>query len=89
MNSYTDKHPVLVDGNTFDAFDNAEFMTHVHDLKTQSQSDLSGEEMFVSFGTPRLMVRTKAAALSSETRKIFCLFPAQRNKPVRHLFCYP
>lgn len=69
MNSYTDKHPVLVDGNTFDAFDNAEFMTHVHDLKTQSQSDLSGEEMFVSFGTPRLMVRTKTAALSSETRE--------------------
>ncbi len=25
--------------------------------------------MFVSFGTPRLMVRTKAAALSSETRE--------------------
>lgn len=69
MNSYTDKHPVLVDGNTFDAFDNAEFMTHVHDLKIQSQSDLSGEEMFVSFGTPRLMVRTKTAALSSETRE--------------------
>lgn len=69
MNSYTDKHPVLVDGNTFDAFDNAEFMTHVRDLKTQSQSDLSGEEMFVSFGTPRLMVRTKTAALSSETRE--------------------
>ena len=69
MNSYTDKHPVLVDGNTFDAFDNVGFMTHVRDLKTQSQSDLSGEEMFVSFGTPRLMVRTKTAALTSETRE--------------------
>lgn len=67
--SYTDKHPVLVDGNTFDAFDNAEFMTHVRDLKMRNQSDLSGEEMFVAFGTPRLMVRTKAAALSSETRE--------------------
>lgn len=69
MNSYTDKHPVLVDGNTFDAFDNVEFMTHVRDLKTQGQSDLTGEEMFVAFGTPRLMVRTKTAALSSETRE--------------------
>lgn len=67
--SYTDKHPVLVDGNTFDAFDNAEFMTHVRDLKMRNQSDLSGEEMFVAFGTPRLMVRTKTAALSSETRE--------------------
>ena len=69
MYSYTNKHPVLVDGNTFDAFDNAEFMTHVRDLKMRNQSDLSGEEMFVAFGTPRLMVRTKSAALSSETRE--------------------
>lgn len=69
MYSYTNKHPVLVDGNTFDAFGNAEFMTHVRDLKMWNQSDLSGEEMFVAFGTPRLMVRTKTAALSSETRE--------------------
>lgn len=69
MYSYTNKHPVLVDGNTFDAFDNAEFMTHVRDLKMRNQSDLSGEEMFVAFGTPRLMVRTKSATLSSETRE--------------------
>lgn len=44
-------------------------MTHVRDLKMRNQSDLSGEEMFVAFGTPRLMVRTKSAALSSETRE--------------------
>ena len=69
ISSYTNKHPVLVDGNTFDAFDNAGFMEHVRDLKTQNKADMSGEEMLVSFGTPRLMVRTKTAALSPETRE--------------------
>lgn len=69
ISSYTNKHPVLVDGNTFDSFDNVGFMTHVRDIKTKSQGDLSGEEMFVSFGTPRLMVRMKTAVLSNETRE--------------------
>ncbi len=67
--SYCDKHPVLVDGNTFDIFDSGEFLNHVKALKKAEKSDLSGDEMFVSFGTPRLMVRTKTAALSAETRE--------------------
>lgn len=69
VTSYCDKHPVLVDGNTFHAFDNGEFRRCVEVRKMAGGSDLSGEEMFVSFGTPRLMVKTKIAALSAETRE--------------------
>lgn len=69
VTSYCDKHPVLVDGNTFDAFDSGEFQRYVDERRRVGGSDLSGEEMFVSFGTPRLMVKTKTAALSAETRE--------------------
>lgn len=81
ISSYTNKHPVLVDGNTFDAFDNAGFMEHVRDLKTQNKAEVSGEEMLVSFGTPRLMVRTKAAVLSSETRENILLISRPAEQP--------
>lgn len=67
--SYMNKHPVLVDGNTFDAFDDEEFLQYVRNYKIQQGNDFSGDEMFVSFGTPRLMVKTKASALSMETRE--------------------
>lgn len=69
ITSYCDKHPVLVDGNTFDAFDSKEFQKHIDMLKQNGKRDLSGDEMFVSFGTPRLMVKTRTAALSMETRE--------------------
>lgn len=69
LSSYTNKHPVLVDGNTFDAFDGTELAAYIQNVKTQKKADLSGDEVFVSFGTPRLMVRMKTAALSAETRE--------------------
>lgn len=69
VSSYCDKQPVLVDGNTFDAFDEGGFRKYVDGLKQAGKNDLSGDEMFVSFGTPRLMVKMKTAALSAETRE--------------------
>lgn len=69
LNSYCGKHPVLVDGNTFDAFDREGFLQYIHSLRRQGDSTLSGGEMFLSFGTPRLMVKYRTAALSTETRE--------------------
>ena len=69
VRSYVDKHPVLVDGNTFDAFSKNEFMSCINKLKRSNTNDLFGDEMFVSFGTPRLMERIKLSALSPETRE--------------------
>ncbi|OUQ25831.1 hypothetical protein B5E77_10150 [Lachnoclostridium sp. An131] len=69
INSYTDKHPVLVDGNSYNAFYSAEFLSDVKSEKKMGGNDLDGDEVFVSFGTPRLMVKNKFAVLSSETRE--------------------
>lgn len=69
ISTYKDKHPVLVDGNSFDAFDELEFKDYVANLKKKQSNDFCGDEMFVSFGTPRLMTKTKFSALSNETRE--------------------
>ena len=63
---YVDKHPVLVDGNTFDAFDNNEFVSFASELRKVNKNS---DEMCISFGTPRLMVKMKPAILSNEARE--------------------
>lgn len=67
--SYTDKHPVLVDGNSFNAFDIDGLSTFVSMKKNLASADYSGDEIFVTFGSPRLMERLKVSAISSETRE--------------------
>ena len=69
IRSYVNKHPVLVDGNTFDAFNVNDFNAYIGSVKSEKASDLSGDEMFVAFGSPRLMEKMKLSALSSETRE--------------------
>lgn len=79
-NTYVDKHPVLVDGSTFDAFDSHVFCSHIETIKAEGGNDLSGDEVFVAFGSPRLMERMKLSALSSETRENILLLsrPAEQ-----------
>lgn len=69
IRTYSDKHPVLVDGNTFDAFENDTFIDQVNALKAAHGSDFTGDEVFSAFGSPRLMERVKISAMSSETRE--------------------
>lgn len=69
LQSYVDKKAVLVDGNTFDAFSESDFMTDIEELKKNNGSLISSNELCVSFGTPRLMTRSKISVLSAETRE--------------------
>ena len=66
---YVDKEPVLVDGNSYDAFDENAFEAYIDGLKKSPTSDFMGDEIFATFGTPRLMTRMKVAAISAETRE--------------------
>lgn len=69
IRTYSDKHPVLVDGNTYDSFDNDGFTSHLNSYKEKLGADYSGDEVLATFGTPRLMERMKISALSAETRE--------------------
>ena len=69
LTTYMDKHPVMVDGNTYRAFPEKGFAEKIESVRKDSGADLSGDEMFMSFGTPRLMEPMKLTALSNETRE--------------------
>lgn len=78
--TYVSKQPVLVDGNTFEKFDNDDFIKVANSLKVKDSNDLSGDEVFVSFGTPRLMENIKMSLISNETRENILTFsrPAEQ-----------
>lgn len=69
LDAYVDKHPVMVDGNTFDMFDVQKLNDHIRHIRSSADSDLCPEDKFVVFGTPRLMTDIKASVLSAETRE--------------------
>jgi hypothetical protein len=67
--TYVDKGRVLVDGNTFDAFNRLQFIEFINELRTENKDDYTGDETFLSLGTPRLMARMKAITITSEARE--------------------
>lgn len=68
INSYIDKEPVIVDGNSYEAFDPEAFVRHIDQVRMRYQGS-SGEETFVTFGSPRLMEKLKTSILTHETRE--------------------
>lgn len=76
INSYVDKDPILVDGNTYSMYPVFEFRKKLLDEKKDAEEaakkkgiEAVKEDLSVSFGVPRLMDRLKVAHLTRETRE--------------------
>ncbi len=67
ISTYVEKHPVLVDGNTYETFPRSSFLQAVS--ACADQGEFAGEETLLTFGTPRLMTRMKLVTLTPETRE--------------------
>lgn len=63
LQSYVDKNPVLVDGNSYECF-NAEGL-----IEYKKRESFGNDEIILSFGVPRLMTPIKPGILSPETRE--------------------
>lgn len=63
INSFVDKKPVLVDGNSYEKYDNKVLLEYF--TKNRQSSD----EFLLTLGVPRLMTSIKPAILSAETRE--------------------
>lgn len=66
---YVDKKPVVVDGNAFYLFVESDFLNEVAAFKNNIPSTEAENDLYLSFGTPRLMAKTRFSLLSSETRE--------------------
>ena len=63
---YVDKQPVLVDGNTYEAFAPEVLRAGI---RAKAGTDDAGDERYLAFGSPRLMERIKLLTLTMETRE--------------------
>ena len=67
INCFVDKHPVVVDGNSFQAFSSEACAKEIQELR--SNADYNGDELFCFAGTPRLMHAMKEIAITPESRQ--------------------
>lgn len=66
--SYVDKHPVLIDGNNYEAFEETKVKAYIDKISADTDS-YNGDEIFVLPGTPRLMTSMKEMVLAPESRQ--------------------
>lgn len=67
INHYVDKHPVLVDGNSYTVYDSQKVDELINGLK--QDPNMTGDETFAVLGTPRLMASDKPIVISPESRE--------------------
>lgn len=69
INTYVDKMPVIVDGNSYEAFPSASAKQLLSEYRKAEKKSVSDEDTLITFGTPRRMYRAKFAVVSPESRE--------------------
>ena len=69
LDAYVDKKPVIVDGNSYKAFNGDKINTLISEYKLENSNDLSADDTVITFGSPRRMVNAKFAVISNESRE--------------------
>jgi hypothetical protein len=69
LNAYVDKSPVIVDGNSYAAFNIENIASSIKEFRLDNKDDLSNDDIILNFGTPRKMIATKNIILSNESRE--------------------
>ena len=67
--AYADKKPVVVNGNTYYAFNKNEVFAQVKRYKNEQKGNLNGDEIFLYLGRPRLMTSMREVILTPEARQ--------------------
>lgn len=68
-NSYVDKHPVIVDGNSYRSFREERVRKILDDYRREHTFDVAAEDILMTFGTPRRMSEAEVLTISSESRE--------------------
>lgn len=68
MNTYVDKHPVIVDGNSYKAYDQQKIDSACKEYLASGAVGFK-DDIFVSLGEPRKMVSHKFISISNESRE--------------------
>ena len=67
--TYVDKHPVIVDGNSYEAFIRTRFQEEIGRYRKENAGKILDDDVVVTFGSPRRMENRIFAELSRESRE--------------------
>ncbi len=67
--SYVDKHPVIVDGNSYRAFGKDWIWKILENYRQEHSFDVSEEDVLMVLGTPRRMSQAEVLTVSNESRE--------------------
>lgn len=69
LDAYVDKEPVVVDGNSYRAFNGEKIGALISGYRKAHGADLADDDTVLTFGAPRQMANAKFAVLSNESRE--------------------
>ncbi len=69
LDTYVDKNPVIVDGNSYDAFEVGQLEEQFNEYRTMYSEDVEADDILISLGNPRQMSNYRLSCLASETRE--------------------
>lgn len=69
LDAYVDKKPVIVDGNSYKAFNSKKIGALISEYRDVHSADLADDDTVITFGAPRRMVNAKFSVISNESRE--------------------
>lgn len=69
VSRYVDKHPVVVDGNSYRAFKASRIADMTRVFREEHVGEVSDEDLVITFGPPRQMVEANFAVVTNESRE--------------------
>ena len=69
ISTYVNKDPVIVDGNSYSAFNTQQLEYQFAEYRQNNSEDITSDDILLSFGDPRRMSNFRLSCLSSETRE--------------------
>lgn len=69
VNKYVDKQAVIVDGNSYKAFNIEKATAILENYRQLREADISSDDVLITLGTPRRMLSAEIATISNESRE--------------------
>lgn len=69
LSTYVDKKPVIVDGNSYKAFNDSKIATLIDSYKKDNIDEISNDDTIITVGSPRRMVPAMFSTISNESRE--------------------
>lgn len=79
--TYVNKHPVVVDGNSFAALREEETGRMLRDFAARHRDDVGEEDLVFTFGTPRRMESVHFGVMSGESRENLLVIARAAEQP--------